>query len=515
MMLSLAGCSSTPNADQAVQQLVSALAAGNLDGVPTVNDLDAATRDYQQITSGLNGALPTIVTGRIKYENGKTRASVPLTQTYTLGQGRWEFTSAATFAFMDSAWKVDWQPTIVHPDLTSTTRLQDKHKQGTRGTVVLADGTPVTWQPLLGIVGEATDKIIAASKGEVAKGDRVGLSGLQYGQDAALRGATGHTVTLVARPGESSGTVELFRSDPGPGVTVPVTLDAAAQVKAQRVIDTAEGIASMVVLDKNTGAILASANTAADGENMTANRGRTAPGSTFKVVTSLALLRIGLTPETVVDCPATATVGGSPIRVHSSYPSSKLGSITLRDALAHSCNTAFALQSRNLTPDALASAAASLGIGVDYQVGFPSFYGSVPASTGIWNKAVNSIGQGVVEASPMAMAGLAASVASGQTLIPYLVAAQKPTPTAAPLTDQESAQLRDMMATVVSDGSASLLKGYVNGAKSGTAEFGTDTPLKTHAWMIAYTDTYAIAVMVWDGGYGSTTAGPLVKAFLS
>ena len=110
---------------------------------------------------------------------------------------------------------------------------------------------------------------------------------------------------------------------------------------------------------------------------------------------------------------------------------------------------------------------------------------------------------------------LAADVAAGRTTVPYLVTETRPKQPGTPLSAAEAEQLRSMMGAVVTAGSASKLRGVVTGAKTGTAEYGTDTPPKTHAWMIAYVDDLAIAVMVTDGDSGSGTAGPLIQQFLA
>ena len=60
-------------------------------------------------------------------------------------------------------------------------------------------------------------------------------------------------------------------------------------------------------------------------------------------------------------------------------------------------------------------------MGIDYDVGFPSFFGSVPDDSTATGRAAAMIGQGKVEASPMAMAAVVASVAAGETVIPHLV----------------------------------------------------------------------------------------------
>lgn len=70
---------------------------------------------------------------------------------------------------------------------------------------------------------------------------------------------------------------------------------------------------------------------------------------------------------------------------------------------------------------------------------------------------------------------------------------------------------------VVTDGGASLLAdlpGEPAGAKTGTAEMGRRRRPAHDSWMIATQGDLAVAVWVQDGGYGSETAGPLVRDFL-
>jgi cell division protein FtsI/penicillin-binding protein 2 len=50
--------------------------------------------------------------------------------------------------------------------------------------------------------------------------------------------------------------------------------------------------------------------------------------------------------------------------------------------------------------------------------------------------------------------------------------------------------------------------------KTGTAEFGTDNPPKTHAWFVGYRGDVAFAVLVEGGGVGGAVAAPIAAAFL-
>lgn len=373
-------------------------------------------------------------------------------------------------------------------------------------------------RPILGTVGEATAEVIAESDGRLVTGDIVGLSGLQERYDEQLRGRPGVTVQAVPAE-EAADARELFRSDPVPGEPVETTLDTGLQLAAEEVLAPVVPPSAIVALRPSTGDVLAAASGPGGQGYSTALLGRYAPGSTFKVVSSLALLRAGLTQSSTVSCPETITVDGRSFKNYGDYPAAGLGDIALRAALANSCNTAFIGARADAPPTALAEAAAALGLGVDRDLGLPAFLGSVPIDGGETEQAASMIGQGRIEASPLAMATVAASVAQGSTVVPRLVVAPpgsepEPAPT---LEATEAQELRDMMSAVVGEGSAGFLAdvpGEPVGAKTGTAEYGTEAPPRTHAWMIAVQGDLAVAVFVEDGVSGSQTAGPLLEAFL-
>jgi hypothetical protein len=386
-------------------------------------------------------------------------------------------------------------------------------------------------RPIIGTVGEATKEIVETSKGAVVAGDQVGLSGLQRRYDSMLRGTPGVRVQLLpaktnasASPSSSPSAgpqVEprtLFEVQPVAGTPLETTIDSDLQALAEKILAKTKPASAIVAIRPSTGGILAAANGPGTKGVSIATVGRAAPGSTFKVASALALLRTGLTPASHVTCPTTVTVNGRKFRNFSDYPSSHRGDIDLRTALAQSCNTAFIGQRGRLHDDDLAAAAASLGVGIDYDVGFSSFFGSVPADSTATGRAAAMIGQGKVEASPMAMASVVASVAAGKSVLPHLVKGQEPVSKAKPLTGAEAGQLRSMMRSVVTEGSGRVLlpqDGPPIIAKTGTAEFGASEPLKTHVWMIAAQGDLAVAVFVNEGVSGSRTAGPLLARFLA
>lgn len=409
---------------------------------------------------------------------------------------------------------------------------------------------------VLGTAAEASAEQIQKAGGALKVGDTVGTGGLQEQYDAQLRGQDG--VSIKTRPqGMTDDQIKAAKPDPRrvlfavnakPGDPLQTTLDPRLQQLAE---DTLAGVgpaSAIVALRPSTGAVLAAASGPGSNGYNTAMLGQYAPGSTFKIVDSLALIRNGMTPDSKVECTPTITVDGRTFKNAEGYPVSSLGSVALRDAFAHSCNTAFIGSRDKVSQAQLESAATSLGLAVQApKLGADAFLGSVPGNADGTEHAASMIGQGKVLLSPLAAAIMAASVAHGAPVSPQLVlnpGAVSPsagaTPTASgapsssaspaapvspaapasdkPVTPAEAAALSDMMRAVVTSGHAGFLAsvpGAPVGAKTGTAEFGNDNPPKTHAWIVAVHGDLAVAVFVEDGGLGATTSGPLLKSFLT
>ena len=391
-------------------------------------------------------------------------------------------------------------------------------------------------RPVLGTVGEATAEIVEQSEGAIVAGDQTGLSGLQRQYDAQLRGLPGATIRATSTDGAA--VRELFHVEPIAGTPLETTLDVDLQTTAEQVLSAVTPASAIVALRPSTGEVLAVAS-GAGGEGMsTATLGQYAPGSTFKVVSTLALLRSGLTPDSTVTCPTSITVDGRAFENFPGYPTEHNGDIPLSTAFANSCNTAFIGARDQATQPALVDAAGALGLVPDASLGFASFLGAVPEQAEGTAHAASMIGQGQVLASPLGMATVAASVSAGHQVVPVLVhpvegaapdattAATAAATTAAttsagadatPLTAAEAESLHALMRGVVTDGGATLLQGVPGepvAAKTGTAQAGEGDALHNHVWMIAIQGDLAVAVFVETGEYGSTTAGPLMDAFL-
>ena len=370
--------------------------------------------------------------------------------------------------------------------------------------------------PILGSVGPVTAEMVEDDPESYQVGDEAGLSGLQARYDDQLRGTDGAVVNAVAADGQER---ELFRVKAQPGTPLRLTLDQRLQSLAESRLAGVGPASALVAIRPSTGDILAAANGPGnDGYNI-ATYGQLAPGSTFKSVSSLALLRAGLAPDSPVPCTPTIVVDGKSFKNYSDYPSSGLGTIPLRTAVANSCNTAFISRASRVADRGLADAAASLGLGIDHDLGFPAYFGSVEPPASQTEAAADMIGQGKVLASPMAMATVIGSIQAGHLVVPRLVeSVDVAAPDrAAPLTGAEASALRSMLRGVVTSGSGvglSDVPGPPVIAKTGTAEFERNGRVLTHAWMIAAQGDLAVAAFVDVGESGSQTAGPILESFL-
>jgi len=372
---------------------------------------------------------------------------------------------------------------------------------------------------VLGSVGEATAEIVEESKGTIKPGDMVGLSGLQAAHDEQLRGVPGLAVTI--EPVEGGEGREAFTIDKEDGEPVVVALDPATQLRAEAALaDITDLPSAIVAIKPSTGEVLAAASGPGSEGYSTATLGQYPPGSTFKIATSLAMLRSGTTPESTLPCTATINVEGREFQNVPGYPQSAMGdAVPFRTVFANSCNTAFISQHGSITQQQLHDAAASLGLGVKLEgFGAAAAMGDVPTEAAGTEHAASMIGQGQVLATPLAMATVAASVSAGHTVSPWLVEPSGDKAAEAPsgdLTEDEAASLRDLMDGVVREGSATVLQDVpgIVGAKTGTAQFGDGS--KAHVWMLAVANDLAAVVFIEEGELGSTTAGPVMHKFLT
>lgn len=417
-------------------------------------------------------------------------------------------------------WAVSWSPDTVHPSLAPGLSLARSRQHPPRAPLLGADGAPLTGEEapslpalsaqVLGRVVAADADVAAALGPSYLAGDTVGTSGLQAAFEARLAGRASGSVHVVDEAGD---VVEILHRFPGQDPEpVRTTFDAEVQAAAESALGRSRKPAALVAVDATTGAVRAVANRPTSGFNR-ALMGRYPPGSTFKVVTSTALLASGITPATPTSCPATASIGGFRF---SNAGGEALGDIPFRTAFFRSCNTAFVQLADELDAAALTAAAESYGFNGDFGLPIPAAAGSFPQPSGPIDQAAAAIGQGRVTATPLQMATVAAAVASGTWRPPQVVVPAEPPP-GRPLPPATAETLRQLMYLVVGQGTgtAALLPGEPVGGKTGTAEYGTARPPRSHAWFIGFRGDLAVAVLVEDGGFGGSVAAPIAGTFLS
>ena len=370
---------------------------------------------------------------------------------------------------------------------------------------------------VLGSLRDATAEDVEDSDGEIQAGDQVATGGVLSAQREEVLGTDG--LEILATGGEEERT--LHSVDPVDGTAVRTTLDDELQRRATAAIADEDSPAAVIALQPSTGDVLAAALGPTGQSYPVGLVGQYAPGSTFKTVTALSLLRAGVTPDTELECPETATVAGRSFKNADSMDPSLFGTMPLRSVIAHSCNTALLLEHETVSQAELADAATTLGIGQEAPAGLDAFMGSIdPEDEGVEHAAA-MMGQGRVLTSPLAMATVLASVQDGSTVAPRILADEEPegvdVPT--PLTEDETAQMQEMLRGVVTDGSLddfADLPGEPVIGKTGTAEYtDEDGELALHSWVIVAQGDLVLAVFVEDGSYGSVTAGPIAREILA
>jgi cell division protein FtsI/penicillin-binding protein 2 len=380
---------------------------------------------------------------------------------------------------------------------------------GARSPVTAELGTHV-----VGTVGPVTAQQIQQLGPEYSAGDTVGQTGIEQAYERQLAGTPGAIVAVTDHAGTTVATLKRFPDQPG--TAVQTTIDPAIQQAAESALSGETLPADLVAIQASTGDVLASVSLPDSQQTNDAFIGAYPPGSTFKVVTSADLLEHGSTPSSPASCPPTVTVNGE---VFHNFEGETTSSLSLLQAFAMSCNTAFIGLSNSLSDASYATTASQFGIGATIKMGLSAFGGKVPTPTSTSDAAATAIGQAQVAVSPLAMANVGASVDSGSLHLPRLVAgAGDDTAPATALDPNVVADLRTMMQAVVTSSigtaaGAGLPAGTLG--KTGTAEFGNANPPQTDAWFTGYHGDLAFAVLVVGGGVGGAVAAPIATKFLN
>ena len=377
--------------------------------------------------------------------------------------------------------------------------------------------TSVFARALLGTVGEVTKERMDAKPGRYQLGDLVGFGGLQEAYDDQLRGTSGVTVSVPGKPNEADKI--LFQHPPVDGKPLKTTIDTRTQNAADAALAASAQPAALVAIRISDGAILAVANGPGPANLDLALTAQVPPGSMFKAITATNLLEAGkINVNTPVPCTPSINVNG---RTFTNAEGEVPGTYPLHHDFAVSCNTAFASLAPQLGPTGLRDTAASLGIGVRWDLGIDAFTGKVSANGDPTEQAAAAFGQGTTLVSPVVMASCAAALARGQFKQPHLLtdpAPGKPAADGAALKPATVDALHQMMREVVTDGTGKGVKGVPGppiSGKTGTAEHDSNDPTKTHSWFMGFRGDVAFAVFVQDGGMSTAAAVPDAGKFFT
>lgn len=374
-----------------------------------------------------------------------------------------------------------------------------------RDTVLRGGPTPGFAAHVIGGYGEITAERLDELGPPYEAGDMVGLSGLEGRFETRLAGTPSTVVQVVDQDGTVVTEIERFEGEAPQPLRTTVDLDVQAAVEAA--VGSATAPSAVVVVDSRSNVRAVASRPL--GELNRALSGEYAPGSTFKIVTTAALLARGFTPDTPVECAATVDAGGRRFR---NFEQSSLGTVPFGVAFAQSCNTAFVSAAAELPDDDLVAAAERFGFNADYTVGLDTAGGSFPTPADATEHAAAAIGQGRVTASPLHMATVAGTVIDGIWEPPVLLPDEEPPDAdATGLAPGTSETLFGLMRRVVAEGSgtAAAVPGAAVAGKTGTAEYGTGDPPPTRAWFVGIRGDLAVAVLVEDGASGGEVAAPI------
>ncbi|MGP6174317.1 penicillin-binding transpeptidase domain-containing protein [Corynebacterium sp. A21] len=563
--LVLSGCT-LPWSSDPVDEFIAAFNAGDdASAAALSDDPDLATEDLTALRAGIGATQIQLAAGE------ETEGITAINATWTVPNGDQAETSGQALVSEQDSSLIDWSKQVFATELTADSTVSYSDDRDFTVPVTDRNGTDIlAWTPVTvvsagpeqiplapeiaaavqPVVPQATAESITAAL-EAGEGETVGLFTLREedfeqvsgalealgelsfredGQllspnrdaasqlDGGLREYWSEKITADAGWTLSAGSpsAEFILGQAEPATTAPIrtTMDLGVQTAAKRALESVEQPATIVAMSTSTGGVIAVAqNGAADELGPISLTGLYPPGSTFKTVTTAAALGRGIvTPESQVQCPASAEIDGRVIPNDSDF---ELGEVSMTEAFAQSCNTTQGFISQDLAPADMKNTALSLGLGVDFTApGMTTVTGSIPETEPGAARVEAAIGQGEVLASPFGLAVMEASLGNnGQMVFPNLIQGEKTEADQqpAPLDPTVVAQLRAMMAETVNSGTASSLSDIAGlGGKTGTAETSSGP---AHGWFVGILGDLAFATFI-EGADSSTPAVEVSGTFL-
>ncbi len=389
------------------------------------------------------------------------------------------------------------------------------------------------------------------SRGVVLDRNGVELAGVDengarsFASDAAVRKATLHAVG-DANGNIGTGALKVFSSElsgydfisgtytrDGKGDKLTLTISARINVAAYNALNGRKGVAA--VFNYETGEILGMVSSPSydpadppdiqDGdpnyEGVYLNRFLSSsfvPGSVFKLVTlAAAIENIPDLYDRTFTCYGSMQVGESSVTCTSAHSKQKI-----EDALANSCNCVFAELALELGSETLMKYAGDYGLLDSMEIdGIWTAKGSFgEAEANSPELAWSGIGQSADTVNPASLLRFIGAIANGGEAVDMKLIKDDSifgSTGKEQLIDADTAeQLAKMMHyNVHAKYGAENFPNLNISAKSGTAEVGNGEP---HAWFAGFIENegypLAFVVLVENGGWGSSAAGPVANAML-
>ncbi len=430
---------------------------------------------------------------------------------------------------------------------------------------------------LIGYLGQINRKELESGKfPNVRTGDSIGRYGVEKRFESFLQGKRGGRQVEVDVNGRI---IEVLKTvEPVSGSDLHLTLDLTLQQRAEKLLEGKDG--SVVAIDPSNGDVLVMASTPSFDQNdfiggistkkwraLMDDPGRPMnnkaiqaeypPASTYKIITALAGLEEKVIDQNSISyCPGFYKFGN---RRYQCWNRHGHGDISVKDALAQSCDVFFYQTGEKLGVDALAEYAKGGGLGRPSGIQLAhERKGLIP--TAAWKKKrfkeswqagetlSISIGQGFNLVTPLQMAVFIAAVGNGGTLYRprivksiedtngAIVKVVEPEITGGLPASKENLELvkKGLLEVVQGDrGTARRIRiqGIDIAGKTGTAQvfsrkagekFDNKTLTRTlqdHAWFVCYAPAenpkIAISVIIEHGEHGSSAAAPVASDLIA
>jgi penicillin-binding protein 2 len=411
----------------------------------------------------------------------------------------------------------------------------------------------------LGYVGEIDkEELQRFGNPKFQGGDIIGKAGLEKYYDDILRGEKGGKEVEVDASGQEIAT--LLYQKPVPGEDLVLTIDRDLQLCGENLLFGKKG--SIVVSDPNSGEILALVNRPSFNPNLFANgisssdwqelssdvdypltnrsvQGVYSPGSIFKVVTAIAALEERVTDrKRKIYCSGSFELAG---QIFTCWKEGGHGSLSMVDAIAHSCNIYFYTMGKDLGIERFNKYMQKFGLGEKTGIDLPAeAIGIIPSAQWkerevkeIWfpGDTINlSIGQGYLLLTPLQVHNvITAIVGEGEIyklhLVKEIISADGKTIKEIKPEIYRKLNISPDTFKIVKEGLRQTIlkgtgwraniKGLAVAGKTGTAQ---NPQGETHAWFIGFAPyenpEVCITVFLENGGGGGEAAAPIARAML-